>query len=153
MPDLLAGTTILALDTPAGGFANDGTDIVGFSNTTFASGSPVVGVAFTAPTTGRVWVHWQARFNPTSAVSAQVGFALRTGATLGVGTLIQDGLNENCLESPPVSGGGGRVQGGTSYLVTDLTPGTVYNVVVCHRMTAAGTGTVFARSIGVSPCP
>ncbi|MET8172854.1 hypothetical protein [Streptomyces clavifer] len=152
MPDLLAGTTVLGLDTPPGSFANDGTDIINFSNTTFSSGSPIVGVVFTAPTTGRVWVHWQSRFNPTSAIAVQVGFALRTDGVLGSGTLLQDGLNENCLESANVSGGGGRVQGGSSYLLTGLTPGSVYNVVVCHRMTAAGTGTIFARSIGVAPC-
>lgn len=151
MPDLLAGSTVRGLDTPPTAFDEDTADIVGFTNTTFASGSPVVGVSFTAPTTGRVLVMWHARFNPTSAVAAQVGFALRTGAVVGSGTLIQDGLNEGCLESPNVSGGGGRVQGGTFYPLSGLTPGAEYNVVVCHRMSAAGSGTVFARYITVQP--
>lgn len=151
MPDLLAGSTVTGLDTPAAQFDEDTADIVGFTNTAFASGTPIVGVAFTAPTTGRVLVLWHARFNPTSAVAAQVGFALRTGAVVGSGTLIQDGLNEGCLESPNVSGGGGRVQGGTFYPLSGLTPGAQYNAVVCHRMTAAGSGTIFTRYITVTP--
>jgi len=153
VPDLTAGSTVTALDTPPSAFVTDGTDIVGFTNTAFASGSPIVGVAFTAPTTGRVRIDWHSRFNPSSAVAAQVGFAIRTGAVLGSGVLVQDGLNENCLESPPTSGGAGRVQAGTFYIMTGLTPGATYNAVVCHRMTAAGSGTIFARAIGVSPCP
>lgn len=152
MPDLLVGSTVRGLDTLPIAFDEDTADIVGFTNTTFASGSPVVGVSFTAPTTGRVMVMWHARFNPTSAVAAQVGFALRTGAVVGSGTLIQDGLNEGCLESPNVSGGGGRVQGGTFYPLSGLTPGDTYNVVTCHRMVSAGTGTIFARYIAVTPC-
>lgn len=152
MPDLTAGSTVLALDTPPAQYAADNTDIVGFTDIVFVSGTPVVGVVFTAPTTGRVRVDWHGRFQPAAAVNAQVGFALRTGSTLGSGTLIQDGQNEACLESPNVSGPGGRVQGGMFFIVTGLTPGSTYNAVVCYRVVSAGSGTVFARSIGVSPC-
>ncbi|MFC9247743.1 hypothetical protein ACFT7S_28155 [Streptomyces sp. NPDC057136] len=151
MPDLLAGTTVQALDTPPVPYANDASDISGFTDIVFVSGTPVVGVVFTAPTTGRVRVDWHARFQPASAVAAQVGFALRTGGTLGAGTVVQDGLNENCLESPNVSGAASRVQAGMFFIVSGLTPGSTYNAVVCHRMVAAGTGNLFARSISVSP--
>ncbi|MFF7183254.1 hypothetical protein [Streptomyces sp. NPDC008121] len=152
MPDLLAGTTVLAQDTPPVQFVTDGTDIVGFTDIVFTAGTPIVGVVFTAPTTGRVRVDWHSRFQPTSAVAAQVAFALRSGSTLGAGAMVQDGLNEHCLETPNVSGSGSRVQASMYSIVSGLTPGSVYNAVVCHRMVSAGSGTIFARSIGVSPC-
>ncbi|WP_405799266.1 hypothetical protein [Streptomyces sp. NBC_01506] len=151
MPDLLAGSTVTGLDTPATQYDDDQTD-VSVSGIAFVTGSPVVGVAFTAPTTGRVRIDWHSRFQPATANHMQVGFALRTGAIIGSGTLIQDGLNETCLEAPPVSGPSGRVQGAMFMILSGLTPGATYNAVTCHRMVVAGTGTAFSRSIGVTPC-
>ncbi|MFE6025530.1 hypothetical protein [Streptomyces niveus] len=151
MPDLLAGSTVTGLDTPQTQYDDDQTDVA-VAGTAFVTGSPAVGVVFTAPTTGRVRVDWHSRFQPSSANHLQVGFALRTGSVLGSGTLLQDGLNETCLEAPPVSGPSGRVQGGMFMILSGLVPGDTYNAVTCHRMVVGGTGTVFARSIGVSPC-
>lgn len=151
MPDLLPGTTVLGLDTPPTVYAEDSTDITGFTNTTFAAGSPVVGVAFTAPTTGRVKVDWSCRFNPTSNINVQIGAHVRTGGTIGSGTTVQDALSEKMLESPNVTGTPGRVSAGMYYVVDGLTPGATYNAVVAHRMVSAGSGSLFARSICVSP--
>jgi hypothetical protein len=54
MPDLLAGTEILAQDFPPAVWAQDTTAINNPTNTTYAPGTPEVGTTFTAPTTGRV---------------------------------------------------------------------------------------------------
>lgn len=54
MPDLLAGSKVNALDTPPTVFVQDTTANTNISDTTYVTGTPEVGVTFTAPTTGRV---------------------------------------------------------------------------------------------------
>lgn len=53
MPDLLAGTTILALDTPPEEFASVPDSFADFTTTGFEPTSPACEVTFIAPTTGR----------------------------------------------------------------------------------------------------
>lgn len=153
MPDLLPGSTIRGLDATPTPYDEDVTDIAGFTHIIFQAGSPNVGVVFVAPTTGRVRIDWHARAQPGSANHVQIGYALRTGSILGSGTLLQDGQNEKCLETPNVSGTAGRLQAAMYDIVSGLTPGADYNVLTCHRMVTAGSGTIFARSIGVTSCP
>lgn len=70
MPDLLAGTTILALDTPPAVFARQGAALV-LTSADFEPTDPPCAATFVAPTTGRVlityWVRWDA-----AAVSDQM---------------------------------------------------------------------------------
>lgn len=54
MSELRSGTTVLALDFPPTVKATDSTSIANITTTSYTAGSPEVGVAFMAPTTGRV---------------------------------------------------------------------------------------------------
>lgn len=151
MPDLLAGTVVTALDTPptvsdaqAGQFT--------FNATTYGidadAGSYVdCGVAFTAPTTGRVMVDWRAQFDhDTAGGFVSVSPVIRTGSTVGAGSVIVAADDSRAL----ISAGTELAQMGTSRLVTGLTPGTVYNVRLEH-LQSGGVGTLLRRAVAVAP--
>src|SRR5215510_3899189 len=94
MPDLLAGTIVNALDTPSA-VDNAQSGQFTFNATTYGidndSGTYVdCGVAFTAPTTGRVLIFINADgFNDTAAQFTAMSFVVRTGSTVGSGSVFQ----------------------------------------------------------------
>lgn len=132
-------------------------DETAFTSTSYIQGAAVTGVTFTAPTSGAVRVDWRARFqsnsnNTRAAVSVQV----RTGGTIGAGTIVSDADDDSALETTQSATAGTtaaetRTQAGTWRRVSGLTAGTVYNAVVVHKMLSAGNATIFSRSIMVSP--
>jgi hypothetical protein len=154
MSDLLAGTPITALDTPptvsdaeAGEFT--------FNDTVFGldadTGTYVdCGVAFVAPTTGRVKIHHGARVgNNTATAATEVTPVVRTGSTVGAGSAIVAASSNNAVRS------GGTtlvtaVRAGSPLLVPGLTPGDVYNVRLEHRV-SGGIGTAGLRHVTVEP--
>lgn len=156
MPDLLAGTTVLAQDTPVSETVSDATDETGFTDTAaYAAGGTEVGITFTAPTTGRVVVLWHARFETnTTDVRALVSIQVREGATIGSGTIVSDTTDTSALETSSDDtsvGSNARLQAAMFRIVTGLTAGDTYNVRTMHRMSAAGNGDIFDRSIAVIP--
>lgn len=155
MPDLLAGTTILALDTPPTQFFTQGNDELAFTSQTYIPGASSCGVTFVAPTTGRVKVNWHSRFqsNTTGPVRTALTVQIREGATVGSGTIVETASDAHALETPQddPAGGNTRQGEGTFRIISDLTPGQTYNAQLMHRMMGAGNGTVFDRSISVTP--
>jgi hypothetical protein len=151
MADLLAGSVIRALDTPPTQPATDNSDIINFTNTTFAAGSPVVGVAFTAPTSGRVLVLWRARIEASTSGYALISAAVRTGSTINAGTLVSASSLDEALETGNLVAGQSRFQAGTWRVVTGLTPGSAYNAVVEHIILTGGNGNIYTRAISVMP--
>lgn len=147
MADLLAGTKVLAADTPPAREAGDGTNISSWTNTTAANGTPVVGVAFTAPTSGRVQVSMNSALQ---SVSGQVfcGFIVRTGSTIGSGTTVISSENE---PNAKIGTSTGTVNAGCSQVVTGLTAGASYNACAVYWAAASATGSLFHRRIDVIP--
>lgn len=151
MPDLLAGTRVLAGDTPPA-VDDEETASFTFTHTTYAiTGEPATcGVAFVAPTSGRVCLDYSCNIrNSTTATSAMTP-VVREGGTVGSGTtflaanddfavIVLPGSYENCF-------------GGRRKLVEGLTPYATYNVRLEHRV-SAGTGTLARRSVTVAPMP
>lgn len=147
MPDLLAGTTILAQDWPPAVFVTDATDETGVTNTSFEPGTTPVGVVFTAPTSGRAEVTWYARGESNSAgIWMAVSAAVRTGGTIGSGTAEVTANDVRALFY-----GTDRDGKDMSYTVENLVPGDTYNAQIEFRMTGAGNGDIFDRQIGVKP--
>lgn len=152
MPDLLAGSIIRAIDTPPATGAVSGDDEAGFTTTSYTQGTTVVGAAFVAPTSGRVLVLWHARFEHNTASSRSVvSVSVRTGATVGAGTVVSGAADDSALECPQGAGGPDtRISAGMWRIVSGLTPGDDYNAVVEHHA-YAGNGDIFARSVAVVP--
>lgn len=151
MPDLLAGTIINALDTPPV-VSNTQTGTFTFNATAYGidadTGTYVdCGVAFTAPTTGRVMVWFRSQLlNNTGGQSTFTSFVVREGSTVGAGASFLAAADSRALEHA----GTDTPQQGTSEFVSGLTPGTVYNVRMEHRVTG-GIGTLLNRQISVAP--
>lgn len=138
--------------TPAGD--TEATDETGFSNTSYAPGATPCGVAFVAPTSGQVLILWGARFESnTNSVRACISISVRTGGTVGSGTVVSGTDDDNALETPQDATGGAntRTQGSRHRRVTGLTAGDTYNVQLEHKMLSAGNGDIFSRDVDVLP--
>lgn len=154
MPDLLAGTLITALDTPptvedqeAGSFTFNATAAWGID----ADAGTYVdcGVAFTAPTTGRVKVDWRGELDNNTAGSwTGLSYVVRTGNVVGSGTTFQVADHSRAIITYNPTHG----EFGMSDLVTGLTPGDAYNVRLEHLVGGGGaTGTLLRRAVTVTP--
>ena len=154
MPDLLAGTLITALDTPptvenqqSGSFTFTNTAAWGIGT---VGGTYVdCGVAFTAPTTGRVTVDWRGELDNNTAGSwTGLSFVVRTGNVVGSGTTFQAAdITRAIIAYNPTHGAFGL-----SDLVTGLTGGDAYNVRLEHLVGGGGaTGTLLRRAVTVTP--
>jgi hypothetical protein len=153
--ELLAGTTVNALDfTPVTSDFENGN--FQFTATTYgvtSTGGTYAdcGVAFVAPTTGRVKLDYSCNIANSSTSSTLMAPVVRTGATVGSGTDVLSANDDNAIAILPVAGSAaGLYWGGTTLLVIGLTPGSSYNVRLEHRV-AGSTGTLTRRRITVSP--
>lgn len=159
MPDLTAGSTILAQDTPTPAEASQNADETGFTDTSYTAGASECGDTFVAPTSGRVLVLWHSRFETnTTNTRTLVTVEVRTGGTIGSGTVVSAASDTSALESISNDAAGGvggnaRLQAGMWRIVSGLTAGDTYNVRTMHRMTSAGNGDIFDRSVAVIPLP
>jgi len=161
----LGGDIILASDwanlvVPPPRMMYDPTNLTGQTNPGQSAGSPVCGVAFTAPPSGRVLVHTMAQLIQTGGTGSPYTYAggfVRAGATLATGANVHDPSIGEPMGR--VSCGGGTlsagVGAGASIIHEGLTPGAPYNVVVVTWV-SGGTGgnyTVIARGILAVPLP
>jgi hypothetical protein len=159
MPDLTAGSTVLAQDFPAPESNTQAADEAGFTDTSYTAGANVCGTTFTAPTSGRVLVLWHARFETnTTGVRATVSVEVRTGSSIGSGTVVSAASDASALESISDGDAAGvgtnaRMQAGMWRIVSGLTPGDSYNVRTMHRVSGTGSGDIFDRNVAVVPLP
>lgn len=145
MPDLLAGTTILAQDITEEQFDDQGTSETGFTDTTYVAGANTCGTTFVAPTTGNVRIMWHARFESnTAGERVTVSMEVREGGTIGSGTVVSAATDGASLESEA------RLAAGMWRDIFGLTPGSTYNCRTMHRITG-GNGDIFVRTIAVTP--
>lgn len=125
-----------------------------YSSATPDPGAQACGVAFTAPASGAVVVHWHADF--WSAINDHVSFVsmeVRTGAPIG-GGVVQVGANSNDalkVSGNVVTGVEPRIAAGTWRPITGLTPGSAYHVRLMHFCEAGGNISVFYRKVLVVP--
>lgn len=151
MPDLLAGSTVTALDTPPV-VTDIADDSYTFTTATFgiaATGGTYAdcAVTFTAPTSGRVLICYGARLVHSTTSGSLVSAETRTGATIGTGTVVS-AASDRCLSHY----GATMARAGVSQVLDGLTPGNTYNTRLLHRMTGAtGNGTAALRDLSVSP--
>lgn len=151
MPDLDPGTTVRGGDTPAT-VADTQIDLFTFNSTVFGedvdSGTYVrCAVAFVAPTTGRTLLLYNAELDADgAAVSCNVAPIVRTGATIGSGTTIVAADLANAVRNV----GTDARRYGASLLLTGLTGGASYNVVLVHRV-SGGNGTIQYRNLIAMP--
>jgi hypothetical protein len=124
------------------------TTSVSYTNTTTQG---IRGVSFTAPASGSVVIFYAAlTFHGTLSKSLALDCEVRTGSTVGSGTLIRPssditagimqnaaaGQNLHCSGFAPVTG---------------LTAGVVYNAAMTYKLIDAGTGTYYCRNLVVQP--
>ncbi|HEU4422071.1 MAG TPA: hypothetical protein VFR67_05965 [Pilimelia sp.] len=147
MPDLLTGSIVEATDTPATVGDREDVAILGFSDTSYVPGATVCGVAFTAPTTGRVLVTINAFLDNSGATGqTYASFRIGTGSTVGSGT---EQVAADDSRSILVTGTN-QARAGITEMVTGLTPGDTYNAQMMHRR-ANSNGDITWRSIIVAP--
>lgn len=114
------------------------------------AGGPLSGVAFYGPASGRALVVWNAEIsNATSFIllSPQIS----TGLIIGAGTFFP-GWQANSDRTRRADPTGFR-RAASADLVTGLTPGAPYNVVLYHAVNGGSTGSINRRSVGVYPQP
>lgn len=116
------------------------------TSTSYVAGATVCGVAFTAPLTGRVMIHWSGYLDNNGANSTHLSIRVGQGATVGAGTAVLLPNSAFCI----MNLGTEQRQYGTSYLLTGLTPGAAYNVQTMH-VVSGGTGDVANRHVMVAP--
>lgn len=145
-----AGQIIRAADFTTPAYANEITDELGFTNTSYTAGSVVCGVTFVAPTSGRVKIDFWGRGEPNTANTVFLSAAVRTGGTIGSGSSVLI-ANDNSAVIYGASSSQDFAGSGVRY-VSGLTAGSTYNAVTEHRVDG-GNGDMFDRSILVYPLP
>lgn len=124
------------------------------STTSYLPGTTPTGVVFTAPPSGRVIVTISSYFGQTTnANEAIVSFAVRTGGTIGSGTVVLSPSGNRALvcgmavnASAPA-----RLQASRRLAITGLTAGSTYNVRIEFATSPAGACAIFTREILVEP--
>ena len=151
MPDLVAGSTVKALDTPVT-VTDAEPGSYTFTNTTFGVGTTGgtyadCGVSFVAPTTGRVMLHYAGELSNNNGLSrTQVAPVVRTGGTVGSGTVVLAASQDEAVQVFGTT----PHRTGVSTLVSGLTPGDPYNVRLEHRVDG-NQGTALRRRVTVVP--
>lgn len=112
------------------------------------TGGTPAGIAFVAPTSGKVIIHNSARVFNNGANRTYFSWVLRNGAVVGSGTTVFAANDTWAVQSSatPKEGAFGR-----ALLVTGLTPGNSYNVRQAMKVDAASTATSQFRQIVVKP--
>jgi hypothetical protein len=152
---VLAGQTIRAADFDGFAAASDTTDVTNFNSTSFTLGTPTVGVAFIAPTSGNVLIHWggKAILNSATGVRVLLSNEVRTGSTVGSGSVVASTDDDWAVEIGQAANA--RVGASRTRPITGLTAGVAYNVSLWHRnqTSVASAGTIFARDVTVVGVP
>lgn len=147
MSNLEAGSVITGTDAPTAVTSGvEGTN-QGPTSTSYAAGTSC-GVAFIAPTTGRVLIEWRSFLDNSGANFTICAPEVRAGSVVGSGAIQVPASDENGLTME----GQNQFRMGMFLPVDGLTPGASYNVQLMHRVTG-GTGTLDDREVIVTPLP
>lgn len=109
-------------------------------------------VVFTAPDTGRVLIHWSGAPRSLSDETSPVAYIspeVRVGGVVGAGTVVLIADNARTVRTN-LTGPQQAVRAGAAHLLSGLTPGSVYNARLLHRVTSE-IGEFFHRTLIVAP--
>lgn len=145
----LGSTPAVTVTLASTNFTNGTTTSTSFTNTLTTTG--IHGVAFVAPPSGEVTVIGRTiASNSTAGSFAIMDFEVRTGSTVGSGTVVRASDNfEAGLIQSSTAGNQGTVV--TTGLVSGLTPGNTYNAALTYLIGTSGTASYNRRHIIVSP--
>jgi len=129
------------------------------NSTSWAAGSPVVGLAFVAPPSGYVYVTISAYLTAShSGDETRLSFELKTGATIGSGTAsIATSSVRSITAGAAVSAGGVSIASGSyRQLCGPFTVAADYNVRTMHQSNAvygggSAAGTITYRHLLIEP--
>lgn len=125
------------------------------TSTTFVPGSSPFGITFVAPPSGQVLLTLSAYFGQTTVQKeAIVSESVRSGSTIGSGTLVGTAANGNralVCGMAVVTSAPARLQASRTRLVTGLTPGSTYNARCEFATTSGGGCEVFWREFLIVP--
>lgn len=114
---------------------------------TFSTSNTPAAVAFVAPTSGKVLIHNSAYLDQSSAAArTYLSWILRTGASIGSGTVVQSAIDANAIEN--LSDADATI--GRTIMVSGLTANSSYNIRQAGRVTS-GTGEYQNRHLIVEP--
>jgi len=153
VPDLFAGSTVKALDTPPTVYALDTTTISNITQTSYTAGSPEVGVTFTGPTSGRVLITVGGGLRNNAANSDRVGLAPQVFETDSSGAEVLAPTVFRGVSSEGIATAGDFAYRGRTTMLDGLTAGQQYYARVMYiKFGSAGTTPdVSARDILVAP--
>lgn len=103
-----------------------------------------VGVVFTAPTSGRVLIHFRTSQFAPGGSTAIASIRLGLDGVIGAGTLVQAASDNEAIS-------GSSAEFGTTIDFLNLTPGAVYNAEMQHRSSGGGNCFWARREIIVAP--
>lgn len=112
------------------------------SYTTTVTGTTCAGGSFIAPPSGHVLILWSCGLFQTGtggavAASAWCSYVVRTGSTLGSGSVIVAAADLAALRQKFSATTNNDQQWGSHDVVTGLTPGNTYNVQLAYKNTDA----------------
>lgn len=146
MPDLLAGTTILALDTPPTLIVVEEANEDNISSTTFIPGDTECSGTFIAPTTGRIHVDFSARLSGDGTNATRLSFEIYEG-TDATGILVHNPIVAIAVDRV----GSAVATRSNFYVVTGLTVGLTHFIRTMHLVDGGNTGRIVRRQLNVSP--
>ncbi|MDG4796221.1 hypothetical protein [Micromonospora sp. WMMD1082] len=141
-----------AFEATSLGYNGTNTNVTGITSTSFEAGTSM-GATFVAPASGSVLITFGGlvRITATADETVLLGMQVRTGGTIGSGTIVQAVSDVATVRhrKPTTSGNSiGETQASYQTQVTGLTGGSTYNVQLLHRVTG-GTGTVSNRRVSI----
>lgn len=154
MPELTSGGSVYGRDTPPSQYDQDWSPILNITTTTYITGSPEVGVNFTAPTSGRVLICVGGSIRNDAATLEQgaITYQLFEDSSSGALLFAGNSLNGVQLQGVAVSGDY-KVMGGVS-MEEALTPGRSYYAQLVYKcFLGNGTVDIASRDISVIPLP
>lgn len=146
-----AGSKVLANDFPTAVASTDTTAIANITSTTAIPGSPEVGVAFIAPTSGQVAIHVAMGGRDNGGTNRIfVSTEVYTGSSAAGTKITSASVSLNGVSTPPINTAG-YTYAGRTWLQTGLTAGSTYYARVVYYVDAGTTADLTMRGIVVTP--
>ncbi len=154
MPTVTAGSPVYGRDLTPSAYDQEWTTIANVTSTSYIAGSPEVGVAFTAPTSGKALVCIGAGIRNNAATSERLTVTVRVFEDSSSGVEFLAPTEENGIKSAGTPTSSDFRYVGNMSLITGMTPGRQYYFQVVHRaLVGAGTADLSSRDILVVAQP
>ncbi|MET8265933.1 hypothetical protein ABZU92_18295 [Micromonospora arida] len=118
--------------------------VTSFGVATTGGSYAACGVAFVAPSSGRLLLHFSGVTVNSTTADTLISPVVRSGGTVGSGSVILAGDDNISVRSVSAA------RSGATHLMSGLVGGSTYNVRLEHRVTG-GTGTFSSRAVIAQP--